>query len=542
MTNSFQVDISPDISTLGIFKNLSFTPWYAIGEFVDNSITSAIKDWEKLIKANGVDYKLRISINFDKEKEQLIIEDNAGGITSENLKIALRTGKPPADISIGLSRHGVGLKAAGFWWGPEIDLETWSLEEQQGWKVKLVIPGAEITSKLVDVKPLNMNRNSGTKVIISRLHQKMPQSSTVAAIKSYLPSIYRQYISSGYRVNESLPAFSCEIRYQNQILNFNPPDLLNEPFWEQEGVRPESSAPFIYWKSDFEYTFSTGKKIKGWIGILEKMSRDLSGFFLHYRGKGVMGVAPFVDKKEGRNEKEARGRSGYRPVQIFGQAGSYPYQSYIGEFDVSDFGKTITTDQTLWTVEEENEFLIEILKVVNDRDKNMSTMIKNFKRKVKNAPDEEATIKILKTEAENFQETYETVELTHNPGKDEPISQEDISSSEQIGMSITDIEGHNHKFKISFIKDASAPFIGLKEDHTSMEHNIYINIFHPAISDLMVEHDDIEKLLIRLAFGMGSSEALMSSFDKSLIRNKMNEILRDFGTNRIRKNSGNSSN
>jgi hypothetical protein len=40
----FDIDITPDISALKIFRNVSFTPWYAIGEFVDNSITSALKN------------------------------------------------------------------------------------------------------------------------------------------------------------------------------------------------------------------------------------------------------------------------------------------------------------------------------------------------------------------------------------------------------------------------------------------------------------------------------------------------------------------
>ena len=46
--DDFDIDITPDISALKIFRNVSFTPWYAIGEFVDNSITSALKNINEL--------------------------------------------------------------------------------------------------------------------------------------------------------------------------------------------------------------------------------------------------------------------------------------------------------------------------------------------------------------------------------------------------------------------------------------------------------------------------------------------------------------
>jgi len=50
--DDFDIDITPDISALKIFRNVSFTPWYAIGEFVDNSITSALKNIKELTAVN----------------------------------------------------------------------------------------------------------------------------------------------------------------------------------------------------------------------------------------------------------------------------------------------------------------------------------------------------------------------------------------------------------------------------------------------------------------------------------------------------------
>jgi HSP90 family molecular chaperone len=104
----FEVDLTPDISSLKMFKSLSFTPWFALGEFIDNSITSAIKNHEKLISRNGRDFVLQIRINFDKEAGTLVVSDNAAGISERELRErALRTGIPPEDTSIGLGKHGV---------------------------------------------------------------------------------------------------------------------------------------------------------------------------------------------------------------------------------------------------------------------------------------------------------------------------------------------------------------------------------------------------------------------------------------------------
>ena len=97
----FKVDIRPDVAALRIFRNMSFTPWYALGEFVDNSITSAIKNIEKLKSTNGSDYELVVSMSFPEMGNCLIVEDNAAGISRDDMDRALKTGNPPLDISEG---------------------------------------------------------------------------------------------------------------------------------------------------------------------------------------------------------------------------------------------------------------------------------------------------------------------------------------------------------------------------------------------------------------------------------------------------------
>ena len=145
----FPIDITPDVSALKIFRNLSFTPWYAIGEFVDNSITSALKNMDNLIALNGTDYELRIDIEFPRNKDSLIIKDNAAGISRTDLiERALKTGVPAIDTSVGLGKHGVGMKAAGLWWGEKITIETHPINEKNGWHIDLDISDQDNKKKL----------------------------------------------------------------------------------------------------------------------------------------------------------------------------------------------------------------------------------------------------------------------------------------------------------------------------------------------------------------------------------------------------------
>ena len=43
-----EINIRPRTGSLRIFRNLTFKAWYALGEFVDNSVTSAIQNLDQL--------------------------------------------------------------------------------------------------------------------------------------------------------------------------------------------------------------------------------------------------------------------------------------------------------------------------------------------------------------------------------------------------------------------------------------------------------------------------------------------------------------
>jgi hypothetical protein len=50
MSDSFDIDITPSVTTYELYQRASYTHWFAIGEFIDNSITSAFLNWDELNK------------------------------------------------------------------------------------------------------------------------------------------------------------------------------------------------------------------------------------------------------------------------------------------------------------------------------------------------------------------------------------------------------------------------------------------------------------------------------------------------------------
>ena len=527
----FPIDITPDVSALKIFRNLSFTPWYAIGEFVDNSITSALKNMDDLIALNGTDYELRIDIEFPRNKDSLIIKDNAAGISRTDLiERALKTGVPAIDTSVGLGKHGVGMKAAGLWWGEKITIETHPINEKNGWHIDLDISDQDNKKKIVVAKPITHRGYPGTTITVEKLWQKTPQSRTITAIRSYLPSIYRAYIGSTKEDGE----LKCLIFYQNKQLTFEYPTLLSEPLWPTKNG-PEFGAPVRLWRKDINIQLSSGKSISGWVGILEKLNRDMSGFFLKYRNKGISGVVPMQnsDPEDSRDAKDTVSKGAYKPRKIFRQSGGYADQSFIGEFDASEFGKTITTDEPKWSVEEKNEFETKLLDLLVADD--YLRMATNYRRKKASEKDVEEAIQSDAEENKLFQDSLDG-NIDHSDISEELESLEvlpalDPESTEDTGSFLLhDREGHKHNFRFIFVKDISREFIMLIENPEKRIHEIQMNLFHPCMNGIIVD-TSTRKAIKRLGIAIAASEVFSNGYDKSKIRTKMNEILRQLELN-----------
>jgi hypothetical protein len=524
----FEVNIEPDASALRMFRSMSFTPWYALGEFVDNSITSALKNVNALKATNGPDYELEVSITFPPGENKLVVEDNAAGITREEMHRALKTGVPPEDTSVGLSKHGVGMKAASLWWGAHVVIETYPLNEPNGWHVEIDASEDGDVTSVVKVQKIKHRGYSGTRLEVRELWKKTPQAKTITSIKSYLPSIYRSFLGDTHKEEQ----MRCALLYQGKPLKFEYPAILTEPYWPSKmgpgyGEKPRT------WRKEISITLTTGKVISGWVGILEQMSRDLSGFFLHYRGKGIAGVVP-LDGDEDEDQAEAKdaiSRGSYKPRKIFKQQGSYTDQSFIGEFDITEFGKTITTDSPLWTPDEEGEFTEKLFNSLSDDD--FIRMAVHFRRRKAAAIDEKANKVADSSEAKIMEGAlsgnvdHEEVEESEADIQSIRTALEGDAIEDIMAINLRDKEEHSHKFNISFVKDVSRAFLTVTENE-EYEHRIQVNVFHPALSDINLDVHG-RKILQRVCVAFAASEVFNSGYDKQKIRMKANQILAQLG-------------
>lgn len=514
----FQVDIRPDAAALRMFRSLSFTPWYALGEFVDNSISSYFQNRKSLEQAYGKRNTCDVRISFDDRVGRLVVDDNAAGIARLEIPRSLRTGELPPDTSVGLNLHGVGMKAAAFWWGRRLTIETWPLGDPSGWKVEIDLGEAGTQPQtMVTVHKIPAREHSGTRITVDGLWQNAPVASkTKATVAAYLPSIYRKFIS----VADAESAVSLGVDGSRHVklfmdgeqLSFDPPKLLRAPFWPTPDG-PAKGARTKLWRKNISVRLTSGKQIKGWVGIMETMSRELSGFTLHYRGKGIGGVTPL-------NAKDSN--SGFRPRQIFGQAGSYRAQTYIGEFDVTALGKTITTDSTLWTPDEEAEFIEHVLEEIKDPKLDIWSMAVNFKRRKRNLVDKKNLANAANMAAKQLRNAV-SGNISHEAVDDD--FKEGEKTQPEVRFAITDREVHTHSFGLRFSTQRDRPFVTLTENAARRAHKVVVNESHPLLDDLPPIDINTRTLLTRIALSIAAAEVFVESPDRHLVRTKMNQIL-----------------
>ena len=329
------VNIRPGVNILSVLPHLNYKAWYALAEFVDNSIQSSISNRKELRIVSGDDYMLRVDIRFEAHENRISIYDNASGIAESDYERAFRPAEIPPDAT-GLSEFGMGMKSAACWFCPQWRVRTTALGENIERTVVFNIDRIVHDSiEELDIISRPVSREKHYTEISLENIRRFPKGRTIGKIREHIASIYRIFLRNG----------QLELFLDGESLKYEDPKILVAPsFKDPEGLK-------IKWKKNIDIDLGHGKSATGFVAIRETASTRLAGLALFRRNRLVLGS---VDET-------------YRPQDIFGHTNSFPYQRLFGEIHLKGFHVSHTKDGVRWE-ENEEDFLRKLHQKLSDDD------------------------------------------------------------------------------------------------------------------------------------------------------------------------------
>ena len=316
-----RVSIRPGVQMLGVLSSVDYNPWFAIAEFIDNSIQSFLDYKDEIKHWEGENAKLKVEIELDTaEGGNLVVRDNAAGIHEADYHRAFRPADVPPDTS-GLSEFGMGMKSAACWFSPIWEVRTTALGEGVERVVRFDIPQIvedNLEELTIESRPIEPSTHF-TEIRLSNLHRP-PQGRTIGKIQEYLASIYRVFI------REEL----LELRFRGNVLSYEEPKILCAPFHKNESETPQ------LWTKEIHFDFGGNLRAHGFAALRETMSQSPDGFSLFRRKRLIQGV----------------GDERYRPA-FMGASHHSLARRLFGELHLEGFNVSHTKDGFQWDENEE---------------------------------------------------------------------------------------------------------------------------------------------------------------------------------------------
>jgi hypothetical protein len=334
---------------LSVLKHLNYKAWFAVAEFVDNSIQSHLANLDDLRAREGADFKLRIRVRLDPELSMIEITDNAAGIALADFARAFRPAEIPLDRT-GLSEFGMGMKAAACWFSDLWCVRTKALGESVERTVRFDI-GAIVSNRTetlgVEERPADPMEHY-TIITLERLGAKFPQARTQKKLRDHLSSIYRMFLRRG----------DIELLWDRDTepLGFPGAAILESP----PAATPD--VPAIEWRKAVDVDFGEGRRIHGFAALRAEGSTTHAGFALFRRNRLIVG-----------SDDEP-----FRPLEIFGNANSYRFQRLFGELHVEGFEVSHTKDGFKWD-EHEQEVLDRLRSAVEEEPMNLLRQAEQYR-------------------------------------------------------------------------------------------------------------------------------------------------------------------
>lgn len=538
MILSKKINIRPTSSVYATYKRLSYQPWTAIAEFVDNS-TQSFYDHKDELMAQKYAKGLNITIRYIEdavEGDRLEITDDAYGMEWTDFQRAIVLDRPPKNTS-GRNEFGMGLKTAACWFGSLWSVESTQLNSTTKYYTEINIDelGKYKTEEINVREEAVSKKDHFTKIVIKRLNKRIVGPRTIGKVKELLSSIYREDLRTGL----------VRITYNGSSLQFK-----EAPVYTDDDSK--------IWKKNISFTVQhEGKElaVKGFIAIRIPGSVKDAGFTLIRRGRVIVGGS----------EKN------YRPSELFGDANSYAWQRMYGELHMDNWPVTQAKDGFDWHNSGlEEAFIDELSKHTQDyRRKSENIRV----REKLNTQDlvETATKGLTESGAvENVQiEIVDCDSVSTEPPVDVPVSNAESPASEPAHteephdnqQENTETSSHSPEtssqnqnsgnvqleggkqinyaftykridYQFHIILEMNDPAMDwlLVEQLSDTEYNLSINMRHSFFKPL-IDKSEFLPIMMRMSIALvlAEIESMVTSHDgriePSAIRLKMNEIL-----------------
>lgn len=190
MSEVYEAELSVGPRAIDAYSRLSYTMWFALAEFVDNSTQSRVNYnhiIDEVLENEG--RPLTVSIVHDRPGRTLTIEDNSIGMNRDALIAALRVAVPTRD-SHGRSKYGMGMKTAACWIGAKWNVTTCEWGSGEEWTANVDVDAIANgnTAVPLTLRPVGRDEHY-TRITISDMRRRI-QVRSEETIKTYLGSMY----------------------------------------------------------------------------------------------------------------------------------------------------------------------------------------------------------------------------------------------------------------------------------------------------------------------------------------------------------------
>jgi len=501
------VDINPGTGVYAMFPSFNYKLWGAIGEFVDNSVSSYLANQDRLKLVEGDSFQLLVHIDYSESDNSLVIRDNAAGISEADYERAFRLAIPPSDLSH-IGQYGVGMKAAACWFAKSWSVTSSALGESVCRRVDWDT-SAIVESNINTIEPSissALKEEHYTVLRMTDLYRSIRGQST-NKVKSYIAGIYREFIRSG----------EVQVFFNGERLN--PPDfpILSARKWN------EPDGPEIEWSRDFLLDLSETVQVRGRAYLLATMKRPETALNLFWHRRLIRGNAD----------------PNYRPTEIFGPINSFESGRLCIDLHLDAFQPTVEKQDFLFERNgiSEEDLLIALRAELSRDEFDILGQAKNFRSgKLEDRSSVEDLVRaVVESASKPISETVISP-VDPSPASPYPPTQSTHKSvaEQRFSFAVGDCP-----WELTFrINDDPAPsqMIEITEVHRQDETQperlaVTISYSHPFIKRYWSE--DTQQLIVAFAVALGFGEVAARRGGATLpsfVRTNMDQILRKFVT------------